>query len=337
MSTRSPQRVVAIDGGTTNTRTRLLVDGRVVGTVRTSLGVRDAVLDVSRRSALALSVHAAIDEVIARAGGQAPDQVVAAGMLTSETGLAHVDHVAAPAGLADLAKGARRIHVPEAWDAPILFIPGVKTGPDDGPDGWTAADVMRGEECETFGAMARHGLRGPFALLWPGSHTKLVKVDGEGRIAGSVTTLAGEILAALSRHTLLRASLPEEPPETDDPRVVERAGAIVAREGLGRAAFLVRVAALLNTMNREDRFSFLRGAVVADDVGNLARHPWLSGDLPLHVGGRRTLRALYADQLSRRRSGPVVALDEDTCESASALGALAVAGAIEDSNGTTQG
>ncbi len=336
MCTRPLARVVAIDGGTTNTRARLLVDGRVVGTVRKSVGVRDAVLQGARSKALAGCVLAAIDEVVELGGGHAPDQVVAAGMLTSETGLAQVDHVPAPAGLRDLVLGSRLLFEHEAWDRPILFVPGVKTGPAEGPEGWMAADVMRGEECETFGAIAQRGLKGPFAILWPGSHTKLVSVDHDGRIAGSFTTLAGEMFAALSTHTLLRASLPDEPPDLHDRLVVRRAGEIVAREGLGRAAFLVRVAALLNSMSQQDRSSFLLGAVVADDAENLARNHRLAGNIPLYIGGKQPLRALYADQLARRRSGLVEALDEETCENASALGALAVAQAFIGSRNASQ-
>jgi 2-dehydro-3-deoxygalactonokinase len=336
MFTRPLARFVAIDGGTTNTRARLLVDGRVVGRVRKSLGVRDAVLAGAQKDALAATVRAAIHEAAALGDGAAPDLVVAAGMLTSERGLAQVDHVPAPADVRDLAEGCRLLTVPEAWDTAILFVPGVKTGPGDGPEGWMAADVMRGEECETFGAIAQRGLKGPLALLWPGSHTKLVSVDQHSRITGSVTTLAGEMFAALSQHTLLRASLPDEPPDAHDPSIIEHAAAIVAREGLGRAAFLVRVATLLNAMSREDRASFLLGAVVADDAENLARNHRLAGNIPLYIGGKQPLRALYADQLARRRSGLVEALDEETCENASALGALAVAQAFIGSRNASQ-
>jgi hypothetical protein len=37
-------RVIALDGGTSNTRARLIQDGRIVGSARRTVGVRDSVL-----------------------------------------------------------------------------------------------------------------------------------------------------------------------------------------------------------------------------------------------------------------------------------------------------
>ena len=72
---------------------------------------------------------------------------------------------------------------------------------DAGPDGWMRADVMRGAECKTLEALAeltRRGLLEPgqegLVFVWPGSHSKLVEVDGQGRITRSQTTLAGELI-----------------------------------------------------------------------------------------------------------------------------------------------
>ena len=68
------------------------------------------------------------------------------------------------------------------------------------------------------------------AFVWPGSHTKLIEVDPAGRIVRSHTTLAGELLLALARHTLLAASLPS----WREPRqILEQAGLVVmARPGV---------------------------------------------------------------------------------------------------------
>jgi 2-dehydro-3-deoxygalactonokinase len=318
--------VVALDGGTTNTRARLLHEGRVVATARRGVGVRDAVGDPAARP-LTAAVRDVVREVLAAAGGVRPDAIVAAGMLTSEVGLVTVPHAVAPAGLDDLARGAAAVELPEVTDRPILFVPGVRTPPAGGRDGWAEADVMRGEECESLGARSALGAGGPIALVWPGSHTKLVATDGAGRVVGSHTTLAGELTAALARHTLMAASLPETLPDAPDPDAAEAGARLVASGGLGRAAFLVRVAALTGALTAERRAAFWVGAVVADDAAHLARHPILrdAPALPVWVGGRRPQRGLYADHLARFHAGPVQALDDATAEAASALGALAVA------------
>jgi 2-dehydro-3-deoxygalactonokinase len=349
---------IALDGGTTNTRARLVHEGRIVATARREVGVRDTVLTErsgvaglrplggvgqgrSPGQALAEAVREAIAEVadsIPGARGEAarggrPDLIVAAGMLSSEVGLLGqaVPHVEAPAGLDELAQGLLVRSIPEVAEEAITFVPGLRTPPHDGPDGWMWADVMRGEECETLGALClldRGGLldagQGERVFLWPGSHAKLVEVDGRGRIMRSQTSLAGELLHAVARHTLVAASLPAELPDQIDIEAAEAGARAAARQGLGRAAFLVRVAALGQTMSPEDRAGFWIGAVVADDIASLIRHPILGASRPVWVGGREPLRGLYARRLAQLHRGPVTPLNDDLAEAASAIGALEI-------------
>jgi 2-dehydro-3-deoxygalactonokinase len=250
-------------------------------------------------------------------------------MLTAEVGLRAVPHVLAPAGVDELARGAVVCDLPAIAEEPIVFVPGVRLPAGPGLDGWAEADVMRGEECETLGAWIELGPAargtGDVAFLWPGSHTKLVAVDGGGRIVASQTTLAGEILQTLARQTLLAASLPAELPEAPDAEAVDAGARLVARHGLGRAAFLVRVAALTSALDAPRRAAFWIGAVVADDVAHLVRHPILRAGVPVWVGGREPLRSLYARLLARHYPADVAALGDRLAEGASALGALAVA------------
>ena len=261
---------IALDGGTTNTRARLVdTEGRIVATARRRVGVRDSVVADRPAEAgptaapaqgrtLAAAVRDAIAEVaasMATAGGEArstpagPTMIVAAGMLCSEVGLVTVPHVPAPAGLAELAEGAAAHRIAGVADEPILFVPGVRTGAGEGTDGWMSADVMRGEECETLGALHMLARRGEIeaggpelghVFVWPGSHTKVVEVDGGGRITRSQTSLAGELLQAVARHTLLAASLPDALPDEVDLEAAGAGARAVVSQGLGRAAFLVR-------------------------------------------------------------------------------------------------
>jgi 2-dehydro-3-deoxygalactonokinase len=336
-----PWRVaIALDGGTTNTRARLVHDGRIIATARREIGVRDTVLsDQSPRERLAGAVREVIAEASAGPGllngndgnPAVVELIVASGMLTSEVGLVMVPHVEAPASLDDLAGAVVARTLPEIGADPIHFVPGLRTPAHDGPDGWMYADVMRGEECETFGALTELVRRGTvsrrdlgLAFVWPGSHTKLVEVDAQGRITRSHTSLAGEFLQAIARHTLIAASLPSKLPDQLDPDSAEAGARAVLNQGLERAAFLVRVAALRETMTREERAAFWIGAVVADDVGHLVKHPILAMGRPVFVGGREPLRTWYTRWLGRFHDGPVDALDDNLAEDSSALGALAV-------------
>lgn len=313
---------VVIDGGTTNTRARLVHHGKIVGLAARSVGVRDTG-GAGGATPLTRAVRGCIDDVLRETRGERPDFIVAAGMLSSDAGLCTVPHVVAPAGRDDLARGTVQKSFPEISPQPILFIPGVRTQPPS-PEAWDEADVMRGEEAETLGAWEALEPRGPSLFLWPGSHTKLVAVDGDGRISRSFTSLAGELLSAVAKHTLIARSLPETLPDDPDASAVAE-GERLARRGLGRAAFLIRLAELTGRYDSHRRASLWLGAVVADDVAHLASHAMMEGGAPVWVGGRQPLRGLYAAQLAKVVSVPVVALDNDLAERASALGALSVA------------
>jgi 2-dehydro-3-deoxygalactonokinase len=317
-------RAIALDGGTSTTRARLLEDGRIVASARRSVGVRDTVLS-GGVSPLAEAVRACLDDLEAQAPGSRGLPIVAAGMLSAEVGLVAVPHAGAPAGLSELAAAATARVVPGVAEDPILFVPGVKTPPGSGQDGWADADVMRGEECETLGALLTLGLKGPVAFLWPGSHTKLVAVNGHGQITGSQTTLAGELTATLASQTLIAKSLPPALPDHPDPEAIATGIRLAAAYGLGRAAFLVRIADLTGSLDADRRAAFWIGAVIGDDADHLARHPILAGDVAVWVGGREPQRSLYAQRLAALRSGRVETLDDDLATRASAVGAVAVA------------
>src|SRR5690242_8856110 len=103
---------VALDGGTTNTRARLLRGEHVVATSRRAVGARDTIAGNGPRR-LAAAVRECLAEVCQTAGGVRPDRIVAAGMLTAEVGLIAVPHVTAPAGLDELARGMVVRELPE--------------------------------------------------------------------------------------------------------------------------------------------------------------------------------------------------------------------------------
>ena len=327
------RRAIALDGGTTNTRARLVQDGEIVATARREVGVRDTVLsDGASACRLLDAVRETIMEVSGGKSSVDADLIVAAGMLTSEVGLVAVPHEPAPAGLSELADAMVVRTIPEIGPWPIHFVPGIRTLAEAGRDGWMRADLMRGEECETLGALfqlresglQQVGLEGE-AFVWPGSHTKLVEVDRLERITRSQTSLAGEFLQAIARHTLIAASLPSRLPEDLDLEAAEAGARAANDQGLERAAFLVRIAAMEGALDLNQRASFWVGAVVADDIRHLAGNPILAPSRPVWVGGREPLRRLYAHWLGRSLPGPVHPLDDTMAEAASAVGALKIA------------
>ena len=127
------------------------------------------------------------------------------------------------------------------------------------------------------------------------------------------------------RHRALAgAGLAHDEHDELDLEATEAGARAALAHGLGRAAFLVRIAALSETLNADRRLGFWIGAVVMGDVRQMSSHPILGGGRPVWVGGREPLRALYARWLARSHSGAVIPLDDNLAEAASAIGALEI-------------
>ncbi len=265
------RHLLAIDSGTTNTRVSLwTADGACLGGAQRGVGVRDTAID-GDNARLKAAVRECVDEaaVLAEGGFGSVAAVYASGMITSNVGLAEIPHLTAPAGLADFVAGVRAVDLPEIAPLPVHFIPGLKN-PVSGVTLGTVEemDMMRGEEAETIALLDRFPAGTPYLFVLPGSHTKFVAVDGAGRMTGCLSSLAGEILDILTKHSILadavaRSFVTEEAYRRD--WVIE--GFRVARKaGLGRAAFSTRILKQFVTGDPADCANFLLGAVLESDV-----------------------------------------------------------------------
>jgi 2-dehydro-3-deoxygalactonokinase len=294
---------ILIDGGTTNTRAWLVSEGRTWVAETVMIGVRDAARD-GGQTRFAAGVRELLERVRRRAreaGAPEPGCVVAAGMITSGLGLAEVPHVAAPAGIRDLVGGAIWIEAPEVTDLPILLVPGVRTGPLRAePESIGAADVMRGEETLCAGLLAT-GLLAPAGVLYNlGSHWKLVTTDDEGRIAGSRTSMTGELVHATQNETILAAAVPPRRPEAIDARWFAAGMSEAEGSGLARALFCVRLLHQRCDGSEEQRLSFLLGAYAAADLDPLVRSRVFRSGIPLVISGRDPLATAVRDVLQAR-------------------------------------
>jgi 2-dehydro-3-deoxygalactonokinase len=342
--------VVTMDGGTTHTRLSLWrPGGGVVARVRLSLGCRDVARD--GRTGLQAEIRQAVQGwAESPPAGVAPALLLGSGMITSPQGLVTVPHVPAPAGLTELAQAMQQSDLPEL-NLPCWWIGGIKCVPTPAAlepmamvrgGGAVASapvdglDMMRGEEVEAVALAARLGLRGPALIALPGSHSKYLLWDVHDRIARSWTTLAGEMLQALTEHTLVRASVEGRFATVLDEGAL-RAGAALSRsQGLGRAAFGLRLLEHLGSTGtstaaakgeegaRNARACWLLGAVLADDLRLLEAQRLLGPDRSWTVAGQALLR----DGLSLllRDAGCAVHIVPDALQAdLSGAGALRVA------------
>lgn len=290
--------IITIDAGTTNTRTLLWQNGRVIAQAAQETGVRNTAID-GHNGALKQALRDSIAAVLAQASLTQNDLklVVASGMITSPMGVQEVPHLPAPAGLAQLAKGMQSVSLPDVLDLPLWLIPGVRNQHGAiGLHNVEAMDMMRGEETEVISLLDRLQLQGAATLIMPGSHTKLVSVDEQRRILGCATTIAGELLQAISQHTLIRQSVDGEFAESLVPKMLLAGAAAAQKTGLARACFSVRTLGQFGAVERNERANFLMGAVLSGDLLALRNSSavQMRPDTTLVITGKAMLRQALA-------------------------------------------
>ncbi|HEX8365277.1 MAG TPA: 2-dehydro-3-deoxygalactonokinase [Allosphingosinicella sp.] len=261
---------VAVDWGTTNRRAYLLDEsGRLADEMEDDKGIL---------SVPAGGFPAAVAEIRERLGDR---PLLLAGMVGSNRGWIEAPYVPCPAGSAELAA-----HIVWAEEGRTAIVPGLSFLND------RRADVMRGEEVQMFGALAR-GLVGEDALVChPGTHNKWVTLE-RGRVTRFRTVMTGELFSLLKEHSILSDLL--EAAEVDRGEAFE-AGVLhgLSDEDVTAELFSVRARVLLERGAREDAASYTSGLLIGADVRTGLRH---AAEGEIAVMGRPELTALYAAAL----------------------------------------
>lgn len=275
---------VFVDTGTTNSRVWLMRGDEILAKADAHVGVRDTAKDGSPVR-LRATLRELIENVRAKSE-TSPVCVAAAGMITSSLGLAEVPHLAAPAGIAELAAATRSHNFPDVTDLPVWLVPGVKSGqmPCELPTA-AVADLMRGEETLCAGLVLTGLAKTPATVLNLGSHWKAIRLDAEGCIAASVTSLAGELVYAAQTQTILASAVPHERLSEVNVDWLEAGMRQQRQAGLSRALFCVRLLEQSKQGSAEDRLNFLIGAFIADDLDALSARGVLSDSVVIVGSG----------------------------------------------------
>lgn len=324
--------IMTIDGGTTNTRVRILQDEKIIAKSFVPLGVRNTAINESKKELLE-GLRNAINAALSSACLKHEDiqLVVASGMITSNVGIYEIPHVVTPAGIDEIAAASRLIKIPELVNIPILFIPGVKNNNILNEDykNLESMDIMRGEETETLGILKIKSLNGPLTMVLPGSHTKVLKVNKYNQITACLTTMAGEIFSTLALKTILADSVPKSLVshlETDE---IFRGASISRQVGLTRGCFSTRIMSQFTSLDGNKKANFLLGVILGQDLIAIKNSTAcrLEGDDPIVIGGSVHLReAVY--YLLRREpdiKGKIILLDDNTVEMSTVIGAREIA------------
>lgn len=172
-------KYITVDGGTSNTRIRLISDKSIIAEKKAEIGAGS-----KNNRLLSQIVHNGIEDIIKEYGCEKGDisAIIAGGMITSECGIYNVPHINAPVGIKELADGIKKVVLDNISEIPISFIPGVKKLTRN----LSETDMMRGEECEFFGISKLLNIENGALVILPGSHTKIISSDDKGRIEGGI-------------------------------------------------------------------------------------------------------------------------------------------------------
>lgn len=276
--------LVGVDWGTSSLRvTAMDVDGAVLAEVSNARGILTVQAD---------EFSAVFDSVIAPWSLAPTVPVVLSGMVTSRNGWHETPYLNAPCHLAELAEGL--VSHQGSAGRRLYFVPGVQQ-----LDAVTA-DVMRGEETELFGWLARtpphqtekSAPSGQRLFLLPGTHSKWVRTDAAG-IKGFKTCMTGELFALLCEHSILGRLMTSDRPASATAFTEGAKRGLAEPQSLLSMLFSARAMPLLEVLPTDDVQDYLAGMLIGAEV---AAQPDANG-CPVVVIGRGDLTDRYISVL----------------------------------------
>ena len=301
---------ITIDGGTTNTRVSLIGNNTILATKKMSIGVgkKDFV-------SLKNAIKTAIAEILSEnsLGEKDIKRILASGMITSEYGLCNLPHITAPAGIEELHNERYETVIEDVSEIPFVFMRGIKT---EGTDLY-GSDMMRGEETELMGLLKTH--KDACLYVLPGSHSKHISVDRNGRIVAFRTMMTGELFAAVMQHTILRDATSFEHNEICVSDLFN--GFYYAKKrGTNEALFKTRILKTMFNGTPEQCYSFLLGCVLCDEVESILQ----ANENVVVLGGQKQLRTALAVLLEKVSDKKIVVLSDSEVECSTSLGAIQI-------------
>ena len=269
-------------------------DWRIVGdwgTTRLRLWRLTRGLDPERRDgpgigALATSpaqaLHTAIAPWLAEHGP--PAHITLCGMAGARNGLHEAAYAECPAGVPEWRVAAARL----AFEGIALTIAAGCA---------SARDVMRGEETQVYGALARVSAlgQGPQLVLLPGTHSKWVRLEN-GRITALDSVITGELYALLCNSSLFATGSTDASDEADPAGFTAGLAHAQTSPGVLAHLFQARVAQLRQGRSAGWARGLLSGLLIGGEVAEMHAR----GDMPAHVTliGDPALAARYTEALA---------------------------------------
>lgn len=225
-------------------------------------------------------------------------------MITSNVGLLEIPHQVAPVSAEGLNAAMETRLFPDVAPFPITFIPGVRNRREvvTLQDNLGQQDMMRGEETEALGLFSLIGRREPCLLVLPGSHNKIIAMDASGAILGCMTSISGEVLDALTFHTILSEAVEHRfvAPGNYDPRD-GAGGSEGIRPRLGPRGFYGAYYAYLRRIQANQAANFILGVTMGMDMQTMISYiEALKLDAPtVYVAGKEPVNVAFKDVLEK--------------------------------------
>lgn len=303
---------ITIDGGTTNTRITLTNGRERLDAVKLDIGARKS---IDGNDLLKAEIKRAIEAILDRNSISENDVVciLASGMITSEFGLCHLEHIKAPAGIRELHDGIERRFLGEITEIPFAFIRGVKLDSESFED----FDVMRGEETELMGIIRDE--REMCIYILPGSHSKIIKVDDDGRITDFSTMMTGEMIGALANQTILKDAVDLEISEINSEYLLMGYD-YTEKAGINKALFKTRILKNFQGREKAEVYNFFLGTVLHGEIKRIIENEAKT----VVLGGKKQIKNAMAEILKKRDSKKVIILDENTADVSTSIGAVRI-------------
>ncbi|KQB97015.1 2-keto-3-deoxy-galactonokinase [Loktanella sp. 1ANDIMAR09] len=263
---------IAVDWGTSNMRAwALSASGTVLAEASSDQGMGKL-----RREDFEAALLSVVQDWI-----DGPTTVMACGMVGSRQGWVEAPYAAVPC--ATLPEGLVQAPVTHP-DLTVYVIPGIKQ--------MSPADVMRGEETQVTGFLARNK-NWDGVICLPGTHTKWVHVSAD-EVVSFQTFMTGELFDTIATQTVLRHSIAAD--GWDDAAFAEGLEMGLSRpERIAARLFSLRANGLLNDMAGTAARAQLSGLLIGTELA-AAKPYWLGQHIA--VIGESKLSKLYVDALA---------------------------------------
>lgn len=231
-----------------------------------------------------------------------PTGIRLCGMVGARDGWVEAPYADCPADAATWRAAAVRFD----WrGAPLSIMAGLACVGADG-----VPDVMRGEETQIFGAIARDPAlgRGRHLIVLPGTHNKWSVVE-DGRIASFRTMPTGELFALLRDRSTLGPKIDQADPAQEAEGFAEG----LERAGAGRllsSLFAARAMRLRAGRSADWAMGYLSGLIIGCEIAEI-RSTLGAADTILLIGDAN-LSARYAQALEAQGLSSQ-SLDGDAC------------------------